>query len=84
MKIYLSITPFSPSPETWRGAFIYDQVCAIQRTGKFRVVAVNTNARSNYVYEGIEVLSLKVLWKDFICCPWIYGKINAARCYARA
>lgn len=79
MKIYLTITPFFPSPETWRGAFVYDQVRAIQRTGKFRVVVVNTNARSNYVYEGIEVLSLKVLWKGFICCPWIYERINTAR-----
>lgn len=38
MSYYLCITPFFPTPGNWRGAYILDQVQAIERHSQYRVV----------------------------------------------
>lgn len=57
--IYLVVTPFFPSPERWQGAYVLDQVKAIARTGRYRVVVyVPCGALSRkepYDYDGVEV-----------------------------
>jgi len=35
---YLCVTPFFPSPGNWRGAYILDQIKAIQRNSNYKVV----------------------------------------------
>ena len=37
-NIYLEVTPFFPSPSSWRGAYILDQVKAIQRNSDYEVL----------------------------------------------
>lgn len=58
--IYIEITPFFPTPNSFRGPFIYDQVKAIIDTNKFEKVVVFrpcsiNNTIKDYIYEGIEV-----------------------------
>ena len=37
-KYYICITPFFPLENNWRGAYIFDQVKAIQRNSDYNVV----------------------------------------------
>lgn len=58
-KIYISVTPFFPTSDSFRGPYIYDQVKAIQKTGKFDVIVFKPSTlndkRESYEYEGIKV-----------------------------
>lgn len=55
-SIYLVLTTYFPSPNSWRCAYVYDQVRAIRRLRpRLRVVVVNLDAREDYRYQGIEV-----------------------------
>lgn len=78
LPVYLVITSYFPTPESWRCAFVYDQVRAIQRTGRYRVVVLNTLYPSDYVYQGVEVLGCPSLWRTgTFLCPWLYERVNA-------
>lgn len=78
LPVYLVITSYFPTPESWRCAFVYDQVRAIQRTGRYRVVVLNTLYPNDYVYQGVEVLGCPSLWrKGTFLCPWLYERVNA-------
>ena len=60
MNIYLVVTPFFPTADSFRGAFVYDQVQAIRRTGKYdRIVifrpAPAWSVGSDYTYNGFSV-----------------------------
>lgn len=37
-RYYLCVTPFFPSPGNWRGAYVFDQVKAIERQSDYRVL----------------------------------------------
>lgn len=70
--IYIEITPFFPTPDSFRGPFIYDQVKAIIDTDRFDKVVVFrpcnvNNVVKDYVYEGIEVhyFPVKILPANF-------------------
>lgn len=59
-KIYLEITPFFPTEDSFRGAYIYDQVKALRRTGRFSEILVLRpakifNKEKYYEYQGIRV-----------------------------
>lgn len=58
-KIYVCVTPFFPTPESFRGAYVYDQVRAIKRTGRYDVIVIRptglNDKRVSYEYEGIKV-----------------------------
>lgn len=77
--IYLVLTSYFPTPTTWRCAFVYDQVRAIQKTGRYRVVVVNSMAPEDYVYQGVEVWGLKTVRKGAFLCPVLYDAINLRR-----
>lgn len=57
--IYLVVTPFFPSPDHWQGPFVLDQVKAIERDGRYRVVVFRPCGQrqkvQTYTYDGIEV-----------------------------
>lgn len=60
MRIYLLITPFFPTEESFRGPFMYDMVKAIERTRRYDKVVVMRPApisekRDHYVFDGIRV-----------------------------
>ena len=58
-QIYICVTPFFPTPDSFRGPYIYDQVKAIRRTGKYDVMVFKpttlNDKRDSYEYEGITV-----------------------------
>lgn len=57
--IYLVVTPFFPTPDSFRGPYVLDQVKAIERTGKYRVVVFKPcnlwHREQPYEYDGIPV-----------------------------
>ena len=55
--VYIVVTPFFPSPETWRGAYCYDFVTALMRTGRYdvRVFVSCRSGRPDYEYHGVMV-----------------------------
>ena len=59
MKYYIVITPFFPTEESFRGSYIFDQVRAIEKTGRYKVVvfksADNKIKKKSYEYQGITV-----------------------------
>lgn len=63
MKVYLCITPFFPGPNNWRGAYILDQVKAIQRNSDYKVIVFKTNLinqyEEDYEIEGITVHTIR-------------------------
>lgn len=63
MKYYLCVTPFFPSPNSWRGAYVLDQVKAIERHSEYKVVVFLTHSLNNriadYVLDGIQVYSFR-------------------------
>lgn len=60
-KYYLCVTPFFPSPDNWRGAYVFDQVKAIQRNSDYevRVFVGGGNDNSYFEIEGISVYGYK-------------------------
>lgn len=62
--IYLVVTPFFPSNTSFRGPYIYDQVRAIERSGKYRVVVMMGTSwlfpTPDYEYEGVKVNRFKL------------------------
>lgn len=58
-SIYLTITPFFPSQNNWRGAYVLDQVKAIKKNSLYDVIVfipkpLQKNI-ADYEYEGIKV-----------------------------
>ena len=60
-KYYLCVTPFFPSLGNWRGAYVLDQVKAIQRNSDYdvRVFIGGGNDASDYEIDGITVYRYK-------------------------
>lgn len=52
---YLYVTPFFPSPESWRGAFCLDYVQALKRKSNFDVQVFVPGKGSDYEIAGIHV-----------------------------
>lgn len=58
-KLYISVTPFFPTKDSFRGPYVYDQVKAIEKNGGYKVIVFKpkhfwTRTR-DYVYEGVKV-----------------------------
>lgn len=64
-RFYICITPFFPSPTRWQGAYVLDQVKAIQRNSDYEVVVFKTNTlgckEDDYDIDGIHVYSIRPL-----------------------
>lgn len=60
-KFYICVTPFFPSPGNWRGAYVLDQVKAIQRNSEYdvRVFVGSGNDASDYEIDGVTVYRYK-------------------------
>lgn len=57
---YLFVTPFFPSPNSWRGAYVLDQVKAIMRNSDYDVVVFRPGVcNDNYEIEGVKVFTYK-------------------------
>ena len=60
-KYYLCITPFFPTPNSWRGAYVLDQVKAIMRNSDYEVRVFMGGNKKDFDYEidGIKVYRYK-------------------------
>lgn len=66
--IYLLATPFFPTLTSWRGAFGYDFVKALEKDGRYRVVVFKPGA--SYTFEGITIHGYRQLaLPSGIPCP---------------
>ncbi len=73
--IYLFLVPFFPTENCHGGSYIYDQVKAIQATGKYDIVVLQDTADpikdGDYEYSGVKVYRFKqrnlpsALWPGF-------------------
>lgn len=65
IRYYICVTPFFPSPTRWQGAYVLDQVKAIQRNSEYKVLVFKTNVWSckedDYDIEGIHVHTIRPL-----------------------
>lgn len=63
--IYICVTPFFPTPSAWQGAYVLDQVKAIQRNSEYEVVVFRTVplGSKEYTYEvdGVTVHAIAPL-----------------------
>ena len=84
-KIYLEITPFFPTEESFRGPYIYDQVRAIERNSDYEVVVIktlsafSTEKDESYEYQGIKVYNFKVIDIPSSVLPGLFHAINLLR-----
>jgi glycosyltransferase involved in cell wall biosynthesis len=53
--IYLYITPFFPSPKSWRGGYCFDAVKAIIRDGRYDVRIMVVGKGADYEWDGVKV-----------------------------
>lgn len=80
MPIYLVVTPFFPYPDNFRGAFVYDQVKAIERTGLYKVMVFKPCAlqkkATSYSYDGIDVDYIPSFFTPSYLFNGLWGSIN--------
>ncbi len=74
--IYLFVTPFFPSPESWRGGFCLDAAQALIRNGRFDVRVFVSGTGPDYEVEGVRVhrFSRKILPCEF--APFLVDWLN--------
>lgn len=58
-KVYIVVTPFFPSSSSWRGAYVYDQVKAIERNSDYKVLVFRPGQGEDYEIKGIKVYRYK-------------------------
>lgn len=80
-KIYIEITPFFPTKESFRGPYIYDQVRALQQADRFSEVRVLRPAsifckESHYEYNGVRVFYFPCLESPSYLLNGILDPIN--------
>lgn len=74
--IYLVVTPFFPSPETWRGAYCYDFVKALMRTGEYDVRVFVPGNGPDYDYQGVHVYRFPVKHLPSNIFPFLFNRWN--------
>lgn len=73
---YLVVTPFFPSPETWRGAYCYDFVRALMRTGRYDVRVFVPGRGADYDYQGVHVYRFPVKMLPSAVLPFLFARWN--------
>lgn len=73
---YLYVTPFFPSPTSWRGAYCFDFVRALERTGRYRVVVFKSGDGSDYDYEGVRVRTFRTRFLPSNVFPLLFCRWN--------
>ncbi len=74
--IYLMITPFFPTPETWRGAFCLDFAKALMREGTYDVRVFIPWGGADYDVEGVHVTCFAVHTLPCGAFPILFARAN--------
>lgn len=59
--VYLYVTPYMPSPESWRGGYCLDAAKAIARDGRYDLRAVAFGRGGDYDIDGLRVIRARRL-----------------------
>lgn len=81
MRIYLVITPFFPTSDSFRGAFVYDQVKAIKRIGVYDQIVIMRPRMiwqriEDYEYDGFRVHYFPTMMLPSNLLIGLFEKIN--------
>lgn len=79
---YVCITPFFPSSDSWRGAYVYDQVKAIQRNSNYRIIIFKPG-NEDYNMDGVSVYGFKTKSTRSFLFHGIFDSYNAKKLVAR-
>ena len=74
--IYLYITPFFPSPESWRGGYCLDAVKAIINDGRYDVRVFVSGNGDDYEWDGVKVLRFRRITAPSGILPFLFCGIN--------
>lgn len=74
--IYLYITPFFPSPESWRGGYCLDAAKALTRDGRYDVRVMVPGSGHDYDWDGIKVYRFKKLVLPCGVAPFLVNWYN--------
>lgn len=76
LPVYLVVTPFFPSPDSWRGAYCYDFVKALQKTGRYDVRVFVPGTGLDYDYQDVHVCRLSVKALPSAVLPFLFARYN--------
>lgn len=76
---YVYVMPFFPSPASWRGAYGYDFVRALERTGRYRVVVVTEGDGSPYRVGDVTVQTFRAAALPGGVFPFLFQRRNEDR-----
>ncbi len=76
--LYLVVTPFFPSPKSWRGPFCYDFVKALMRTKKYDVRVFIPGCGEDYDYQNVHVHRFPIRMLPSGLLPFLFMKQNVA------
>lgn len=80
LPYYLTITPFFPNKDSFRAPFIYDQVIAIEKSGKFNVIVLMPKPWylkiEDYEFEGVKVYFFSTFDLPSAILPGVFDKIT--------
>jgi glycosyltransferase involved in cell wall biosynthesis len=74
--IYLYITPFFPSPKSWRGGYCLDAVKAIIRDGRYDVRVMVIGNDSDYIWDDINIACFRKVNAPSGVIPFLFKWIN--------
>ena len=75
-RLYLYVTPFFPTPQSWRGGYSYDAVKALMKQGRHDVRVVVPGKGPDYEYHGIKVIRFRWYAFPFGLCPFLLSALN--------
>ena len=82
-NIYLVITPFFPSNESFVGSYVYDQIKEIQNQSNFSVEIVKVvsyfSSESDYEFNGFKVNIFKTFDFPYFIFPGLFNSCNKRR-----
>ena len=77
------ITPFFPTKTDYKGIYIYDQVKEIQKQTGFNIQIIKVvsffSNETDYMYDGFNVIVIKILDLPFFIFPGLFNYINRFR-----
>lgn len=79
-EYYICVTPFFPSSDNWRGAYVLDQVKAIQRHSSLKVlVFMPSRHEGEYEIENVKVYLFKIRQTPSYFFNGLFNKHNASK-----
>lgn len=77
--IYLIVTPYFPSPSSWRGAYCYDFARTLQALGDYDVRVFRPSNEDDYTYGEIPVYCFKQKRLPSATFPFLFARTNRTR-----